>query len=457
MTALARGAGTARPRRLSARSLLVLLLAAASPRPAGAQQLAFSPFRADGTYRVGERVGWTIAVAPGGQPEAGRYTYTIRRDGLAVIRTGAFEIPLTAARMTIETSLDHPGMVLVEVRPPAGDTAFRGASKAEVGRVLLGAAVAPTRIRPVGPRPADFDAFWAAKVRQLEAVPADPVLTPKESGRPGVEYFTVRLDNIGGAHVWGQLAKPSGPGPFPALLIYQWASAPYPLQRSWVTDRAAEGWLVLNVEPHDVPSDMPQAFYDALPALIRNYRTIGRRSRDDSYFLAMYLGDYRAARYLESRPDWDRKTLVVSGISMGGQQSFVVAGLDSSVSALVVDVPAGGDVFGPLQGRAAAYPNWDVTQPDVRRTAPYFDVANFAPRIRARSMVAMGFIDETCPAATVWATFNLIRAPKEAVPMVDSPHNHMATPGEQAPYTRRAAEWLGILVKDGDPTAPRGP
>ena len=65
----------------------------------------------------------------------------------------------------------------------------------------------------------------------------------------------------------------------------------------------------------------------------------------------------------------------------------------------------------------------------------------------------MGFIDETCTPASVWAVFNLIRGPREAVPMVDSPHNHMATPEEQAPYTRRAAEWLNALVKGGDPMA----
>jgi cephalosporin-C deacetylase len=441
-----------RPSRAPLRLLLAAFLTPLAAWPAAqAQQLTFTPNHADGIYAVGERVGWTVDTVAGEGAAPGRYTYTVKRDGGTVIGRGWFDIP--SGRATIETSLARPGMVLVEVRPPAGDTAFRGASKSEHGRALLGAAVAPTRILPSAPRPADFDSFWAAKVRQLEAVPAEPVLTPEESDRPGVEYYTIRMNNVGGAHVYGQ---PAGSGPFPALLIYQWASPPYPLQRSWVTDRAAEGWLVLNVEPHDVPSDMPQAFYDALPQIIKNYRTIGQRSREESYFLPMYLGDYRAAEYLAGRSDWDGKTLVVMGISMGGQQSFAVAGLDRKVTALVVDVPAGSDALGPLHGRAAEYPNWDLSVPEVRRTAPYFDVTNFAPRITAHSLVAMGFIDETCPPAGVWATYNRIRGPKEAVPMVDSPHNHMATPAEQGPWTRRSAEWLGILVRGGDPLAAAG-
>jgi len=432
--------------------LCAAILAGLAGRPeAQAQQLAFTPYRATGIYEVGELAGWTVGVAPGQSPVAGRYSFTVRRDGLTPVDSGTFDP--SSGRATIEATLDRPGMLFVEVRPPAGSVGFRGVSRSEVGRVLLGAAVAPTRIQPSAPRPADFDSFWTAKLRQLEAVPSEPVLTPGESDRAGVEYFTIRMNNIRGAHVHGQLARPARAGRFPALLILQYASAPYPLQKRWVTDRAAEGWLALNVEPHDVPGDMPQAFYDALPQLIRDYRTIGQHSRDESYFLSMYLGDYRAAEYLAGRPDWDGTTLVVMGTSMGGQQSFAVAGLHPRVTAMIVNVPAGGDALGPLHGRAAAYPNWDLTRPEVRSAAVYLDAANFAPRITARSLVAMGFIDETCPPSGIWAAFNLIAGPKEAVPMVDSPHNHMATPEQQLPWVRRSGAWLDALVRGSDPLA----
>lgn len=439
--------------RASARLLLTTALLAVAVH-ASAQQLEFKPYHGDGTYAVGDRVGWTVTPAPGQAAAAGRYSYTIKRDGLAVLRTGTLD--LRAGRAAIETSLPAPGMVLVEVKPPPGTAGFHGASKAEVGRVLLGAAVAPTTIRPASPRPADFDSFWTAKIRQLESVPAEPVLTPGESGKAGVEWSTIRMNNVNGAHVWGQLAKPAGAGPFPALLILQWASPPYPLQKSWVTERAAEGWLVLNVEPHDVPADMPQAFYDALPAIIRNYTSIGLHDRDENYFLPMYLGDYRAVEYLAARPDWDGRTLAVMGTSMGGQQSFAVAGLSPKVTAMLVNVPAGADLTGPLQGRAAGYPSWELRSAELRRLAPYFDVVNFAPRIRARALVSMGYIDESCPPAGIWAAFNLIRGPREAAPMVASPHNHLATAEQLVPWTRRSAEWLDALLHGRDPLSATG-
>ena len=114
-----------------------------------------------------------------------------------------------------------------------------------------------------------------------------------------------------------------------ALVIFQWASPPYPLQKSWVTQYASAGWLALNIEPHDVLPDQPKSYYDALPKRIKEYQSIGNDDRDNSYFLQMYLADYRAVDYIAGRPDWDGKTLVVMGTSMGGQQSLCVAGLAS--------------------------------------------------------------------------------------------------------------------------------
>jgi cephalosporin-C deacetylase len=426
--------------------LSVALLAA--PR-AEAQEPTFTPDHPTGIYGAGERVGWT-ATLPEGSGAAALYRYVVRRDGGELLSTDTLD--LRAGRGRIETSLSGPGMVLVEVTPLTPDSTFGSPATGGAGRVLLGAAVEPTGIRPAEPEPADFDAFWAAKLKELEAVPMSPVVRPGESGVPDVEYATVRLDNVRGSHVYGQLARPVGGAKLPALVIFQWAGGPYPLQKSWVTDRARQGWLVLNVEPHDVPGDLPQAFYDALPTLIKNYHTIGQHSRDESYFLRMYLGDYRAVEYLAGRPDWDGRTMVVMGTSMGGQQSFATAGLNPRVTALIVSVPAGADVTAPLHGRGASYPFWDVDRPEVLATARYFDPANFAPHITARALVAMGFIDEVARPTGIWAVYNRIQGLKEAVPLIDSPHDNLASPRQLRPYRLRAEAWLDALVHPRDPS-----
>ena len=437
---------TPRGGRAGAFGLVATLLA----HVAAAQQPAFVPDHADGIYELGQRVGWT-ATLPKGVTAPGAYSYTIKRFGADSIGSGT--LTFRNGRARIETSIAEPSMLVVEVTPPAGVTDFGNPSTGGKGRVRLGAAVEPTKLVAAEPKPDDFDAFWAEKLRQLAEVPVDPVVKPGESDRAGTEWSTVRLDNIRGSHVFGQLAKPAGEGKFPAILVLQWASPPYPLQKSWVTGLAAQGFLAFNIEPHDVPADMPQAFYDALPAIIKQYNTIGTLSRDESYFLRMYLGAYRAVEYLASRPEWDGKTLVVMGTSMGGQQSFVAAGLDPRVTDLIVNVPAGADVTATLHGRWASYPNWNVSNPKVLETARYFDTANFASHITARSLVGLGFIDDVSAPAGVWAVFNQITGRKEAVPMPDSPHNHLATAAQQRPIVKRTAEWLDAIVHGRDPLA----
>lgn len=433
--------------------VLCVVVAVGAADGAFAQQLVTTPYDKTGIYGVGKTVGWTVALAPGQQASPGEYRYVVKENGGPVIKTGMFDLAKGPAR--IETSLASPGMVRVEIRPPAGATQpFGSVNTGGNGVVALGAAVDPTKIRPVLPKPADFDAFWEGKLKLLERVPVNALVTPKESGVADVDYATIRLDNVGGAHVYGQIARPKRDGKFPALVIFQWASPPYPLQKSWVTDRAAEGWLAMNIEPHDVPSDMPQSFYDALPQMIKEYQKINNTDRDHNYFLQMYLGDFRAIEYLASRPDWDGRTLVVSGISMGGQQSLVMAGLSPRVSAVVVEVPAGSDANAAQHNRMAGYPNWDTSNPAVMETARYFDVTNFASRIKAPVLAAMGFIDEVTPAIGIWTTLNQIPGVKEPVPMIDSPHNHQATAAQQMPYTTRSAAWLEALL-NGQPVPPR--
>ncbi len=118
----------------------------------------------------------------------------------------------------------------------------------------------------------------------------------------------------------GYVAKPAKEGKFPAVIQLQYAGV-YALNARGDAQRAAEGWLMINVDSHDkLPSD---------PAgnIPRNYATAGNTDREKSYFLNMYLRDTRALDYLLTRPDWDGKTLVLTGGSMGGQQSLVLAGL----------------------------------------------------------------------------------------------------------------------------------
>ena len=63
-------------------------------------------------------------------------------------------------------------------------------------------------------------------------------------------------------------------------------------------------------------------------------------------------------------------------------------------------------------------------------------------------VVAFGLIDTTSPPAGVFTAFNQIPAAKEAIPMVESEHNHL-TPQKQEAYLQRQQEVLAAILKNG--------
>ena len=324
------------------------------------QQLTFAPDHASGIYDVGDKVGWT--VTPGPVTPTYAYKWTIRRNNAVVLKAGMLD--LSSGKDKIEITGDQPEMIYVAVEPSASLAApapdARGAAPAYTGGntgrnnglYAVGAAVAAAKIGLSTPRPDDFDAFWKGKLAAQAKVPIHPVLTPVSTDVPGVELNMFALDALGSkAH--GYIAKPAREGKFPALIQLQYAGV-YALNARGAAQRAAEGWLFVNVDSHDkLPSD-PSG------GIPQNYQAIGNTDREKSYFLNMYLRDSRALDYLLTRPDWDGKTIVLTGGSMGGQQSLMLAGLrPEKITAVLVCVPAGADTNGDLHGRKAGQPGRD--------------------------------------------------------------------------------------------------
>lgn len=395
------------------------------------------PLNPGGIYRLGERAGWTFAAVPDGKPA--NFRYELRENNFVVVKSGSLD--LTQSGTTIDFVGAKPGFMWLELKDPAGKVYH------------YAAAIEPGQIKPTSPRPDDFDAFWARKLRELRAIPMNPKVTPKEIPEPGIEYGLVQLDHVNRTKVHGHFVKPAGNGKYPAVLMLQWASPPYPLDKSWILGFAKSGWLALNTQPHDVLASEPPEYYRNLPARLKNYASIEQENLEKNYFVEMYLRGVRAVDYLAQHPNWDGKTLLIIGTSMGGQQCFAVAGLNEKVTHMIVNVPSGCDLTGPLQGRSNSYPFYPPDNAKAMDVARYIDAVNFAPRIKATSLVAPGFVDTACAPTGIYAAFNQIAGKKEIVPMYDSPHNHLATPEQQRPYAERSAAWINAILK-GEPVPP---
>lgn len=248
------------------------------PLPCAAQQLTATPFNPNGIYAVGEKVGWSVTLRSGVPAPMGNYTYTVKKNNLEAIKAG--ELDLSSGTATIESAIDEPAMVFVQVMPPAASAADGPTGGRRAGGMSLGAAVAPTKLQPSAKRPEDFDSFWEAKLKALAEVPLNPVVTAGQTNKENIEFDTVQLDSLG-SHARGYLAKPKADGKYPAVAIFEWAGV-HALSPNTVTDRAVQGWLAFNVESHDMPPDQGSG-----PP--QNYQAVGNTDKEQSYFLQMYF------------------------------------------------------------------------------------------------------------------------------------------------------------------------
>ena len=423
----------------------VVLTVAAPMRLLADIALKIIPDKSSGVYTPGEKVTWTIDLKQRDPAvPAPELTYKIKKDGQVQIADG--KLNLSAGPVTLTATRDDPGVILAQI--------FEPSKPLPIG--VGGAIFSPEKITPSAPEPKDFDVFWRAKLGELAKVPANPVLE-KVAGIKNAEtidYYKVTLDNIRGTHVRGQLARPASEGKYPAILVLQFAGV-YGLDTNTVTTDAKAGWLALNISAHDLPIDESPEFYKNLKdGALKNYIYIGSEDRDASYFLRMFLGCVRAAEYLTSRPDWDGKTLLVTGASQGGLQSFATAALFPKVTGMLTVVPAGCDVYAPLANRAFGWPYWlsnwgphDRDMKKVETTAGYFDPINFAARIHCPALVGYGLIDDTARPTGIAAAINTLKGPKE--PVILPLSNHYGTGGAQGPYFSRAAAWKKAALAGG--------
>ncbi|MBI5692562.1 MAG: acetylxylan esterase [Verrucomicrobia bacterium] len=386
-----------------------LALAAEKAAAKAPDPLSVAAERAGAVYRKGETLTFVIKANPGATtPAPAEVDWALTKDGLPPFRTGRAR--LEQGRALVTGTLDEPGFVQCRITYAVGDKKLNA---------LGGAAVSPREIEPSQPAPADFAAFWDAQKKRLAAVPVRPRLTPVKSGRDRVEAFDLQVDGVG-SPVSGYYARPSGAKvkSLPAILTVHGAgvrSAGLSTAVGW----AGEGALALDINAHGLPNGQPASFYEALAnGELKNYRSAGKESRDTVYFLGMFLRLIRAIDFLAQQPEWDGRTLVVSGSSQGGAQAIAAAGLDARVSFFVAGVPAMCDHTGFLARRISGWPKFIATgdanpAPEVVAAVRYYDAVNFAARTKDPGLFTVGFIDTNCPPSTVYAAYNALKTRKE--------------------------------------------
>jgi len=294
---------------------------------------------------------------------------------------------------------------------------------------LATAAYAPEQIKPTTESPADFDLFWENAKKEAAKIPLDVKLTllpDRCTEKVNVYHANIQNYKIG-VRLYGILCMPKKPGKYPALLKVPGAGV-----RPYGGDiaMAENGVITFEIGIHGIPVTMdPSIYLDLGKTVLDGYPFYNLDDRDRYYYKRVYLGCVRAIDFLFSLPEFDGSTLGVTGGSQGGALSIVTAGLDTRVKFLAAFYPALCDVTGYLHGRAGGWPHMFNeynkafnNKKDKIETSKYYDVVNFARKVKAPGYYSWGYNDVTCPPTSMYSAYNVIQAPKSLAIFEETGH-----------------------------------
>jgi cephalosporin-C deacetylase len=310
-------------------------------------------------------------------------------------------------------------------------------------------------LRSPHPAPKDFDAFWRTTLKEAASFPLEATFVRVDDPIYRLaDVYDVTFRGFGGHPIKGWFIEPAG----------NKVKRP-----TWVTYLGYGGGRSLPID-HLVPtaSGFSHLVMDtrgqgcgwspgdtADPAgtgpQVNGFFTRGIDSRETYYFRRVFTDAVRAVEAAASHPRVDPARIAVSGGSQGGAIAVAAGGLcGRKVKLVLADVPAAcyfrrAVTVANMGGGYGEITNYLKCHRDrvdkVFSVLDYFDGVNFAARIKARTLVSVGLMDDTCPPSTVFASYNGIKAPK-AIRVYDYNMHEGGGVFQQVEKLRFAAKWL---------------
>jgi cephalosporin-C deacetylase-like acetyl esterase len=376
-------------------------------------EVVVSPDHADWRYKSGEEVTFSVQV----------YQFKNLLKNVTIdYELGPEFFPTTEkkgvvlkdGKITLKATMKEPGFLRCRVTAKVGGNDYAG---------MATAAYDETKIQPATADPPDFDMFWADAIEEARKTPLNAQFTLlSEKCTSTQNVYEVSFQNERpNSRIYAILIVPKKPGKYPAILQVPGAGITRYNGMSY-----GDNIISLQMGIHGIPVTLPQEVYrDLSGAALRGYTRINKNDKNAYYYKRVYLGCIRAIDFIYSLPEFDGQTVGVAGSSQGGGLSIVTAGLDARIRFLAPRCPALCDYAGYLKGRAGGWPHYfqtDKPAPGEVETLAYFDVVNFARRVKAPGLYYWGFNDTTCPPTSMYAAYNVIQAPKELKIFPDAGH-----------------------------------
>jgi cephalosporin-C deacetylase len=287
------------------------------------------------------------------------------------------------------------------------------------------------------PRPADFDAYWARALSELDGLPADVEIVPAEFQAPYARCAHLYFTGTGGARVHAKLLAPlAASEPHPALLRFHGYRGD---SGSWV-DLLPYVALGYTVAALDVRAQAGLSEERLSPAgwTMASYLLRGIDDEPDTMlYRHVFLDTVRLARIVGAMDDVDADRVGAAGNSQGGALTLACAALEPRIKIAAPAYPFLSDYrrAWELDLDDSAYAEiaeyfrrrdpLHLREDEIFTRLGYVDIQHLAPRVTARTVMTVALGDEVCPPSTQFAAYNKLGGEKSYVLYPDFAHEDL--------------------------------
>lgn len=294
----------------------------------------------------------------------------------------------------------------------------------------------------ISPKPADFDAYWADALAEMEAVEPNISLTPAKFQSPVADCFDLYFTGVRGARIYAKYARPKNvSGRLPTVFFFHGYTGN---SGNWLglLPYAASGFCVAALDCRG-QGGKSQDIGGVMGDTLIGHIVMGLDSgKEHLLYRHIFLDVAQLVKIVKSFPEVDSERLAARGGSQGGALTLVCGALVPDIKLMLSQYPFLSDykrvwemdlAKGAYEGVRSYFRHFDPRHEraeEIFETLGYIDVHNLAPRIRGKVIMATGLMDTTCPPSTQFAIYNNLTCEREMVLYPDYGHETLPEWGD---------------------------